>query len=116
MNHSIKPISMLKPTQWKRLTDYGIYVPGYVQFIRRKADENIIPYLTFSDLFPGEGNSLGTIKKTYTKFFLRDIVQWLSKINYVISRKYTGMDIDDYPLAESLLKEHTKKEEENHLF
>lgn len=85
---------------WKKTGTFGLYVPEYIRFV--KPMENIIAYLTFSEIFPNEPNSIEEIKKIYLTYFNRDILQVLGKLNYILATKYDGK-VDDYPFANAIL-------------
>lgn len=85
---------------WKRIGAFGLYVPEYITYV--KPMENIIAYLTFSEIFPNESNSIEEIKRIYSTYFNKDIIQMFSKLNYILETKYDGK-VDDFPFANAIL-------------
>lgn len=82
----------------------NLYVPSYINVIYTNPSENIIAYVTYSELFPSEINSYNIIQNEFSKYIQKDIVQSICKINYIISHKYSGK-IEDVGVAKDLLKQ-----------
>ena len=94
---------LLDITSWKRLGAFGLYVPSYVDIVYEKPMENVIAYVTYKELFPGEDNNIKSIQKQFSEYFVKDVVQFLCKMNYIRSHKYSNM-LDDFPFANTLLE------------
>lgn len=51
-------------------------------------DRDTITYVTFEDLYPKEKNSISAVRKEYSDYFIKDVMQVLAKINYFASHSY----------------------------
>lgn len=46
-------------------------------------DRDVITYATFKELYPQNTNSEEELKKSYSEYWLNDVIQVLAKINYI---------------------------------
>lgn len=88
--------------EWKSLSTYGLYVLSYIDIVYTKPMENIISYVTYRELFPEEKNTLELLKNLYGDYFVRNITQFLCKLYYIHSQKYSGVEAD-FVFANTLL-------------
>lgn len=66
-------------------------------------DRDVIAYATFEELFPSEKNTKEIIEKEFSKFWVRDIVQVLAKINYSASPFYYKQTLEEHKIIAAFL-------------
>lgn len=98
-----KIISPFNSLRWKSI----YYFFGTFRFpfpkYSRDPRKDLGVYVSFSELFQKQPNSLDIIKKEFSQFFVRDIIQWLCKVNYYLRDKYVSSLPEEYKLARDFL-------------
>lgn len=97
-----KIVSPFNSLRWRRIFYLNPFrFPLPLSFRDPRKDLGV--YVSFSELFPKQLNSLDIIKKEFSQFFVRDIVQWLCKVNYYLRDKYVSSLPEEYKLAQDFL-------------
>lgn len=98
--------NFFNPKNW--ISSGGLLIPRWTVQQKPKSDleKDVITYSTFKELFPNELNSRALIKEEYGKYWLNDIIETLSKINYIIFfSQYKKTTKDEFGIAIHFLKE-----------